>query len=116
MPQHRFDRIVIAVARPGPRDDDGAVATYGGILARAAVMAAGQLGLNVGRHAHQVKSALLVKLQSEDRGEVEGVSLRRPIDDVRTRSTYIGPNLFTGSDRKSQAVAECRCQFRCAVQ
>jgi hypothetical protein len=80
------------------------------------VMAAGQLALNVGRHAHQVKSALLVKLQSEDRGEVEGVSLRRPIDDVRTRSTYIGPNLFTGSDRKSQAVAECRCQFRCAVQ
>ena len=30
--------------------------TYGGILARAAVMAAGQLGLSVGWQAHQLES------------------------------------------------------------
>jgi dihydrolipoamide dehydrogenase len=34
--------------------------TYGGILARAAVMAAGQLGLSVGWQAHQVGNAPLV--------------------------------------------------------
>jgi len=34
--------------------------TYGAILARAALMAAGQLGLSVGWQAHQVGNALLV--------------------------------------------------------
>jgi len=49
--------------------------TYGGILARAAVMAAGQLGLSVGWQAHQLESALPAKLQSEDRREVEAFQL-----------------------------------------
>ena len=34
--------------------------TYGGILARAAVLAAGQLGLSVGWQAHQVENAALI--------------------------------------------------------
>jgi dihydrolipoamide dehydrogenase len=34
--------------------------TYGAILARAALMAAGQLGLSVGWQAHQVGNAPLV--------------------------------------------------------
>ena len=49
--------------------------TYGGILARAAVMAAGQLGLSVGWQAHQLENALPAKLQSEDRREVEAFQL-----------------------------------------
>jgi len=38
--------------------------TYGGILARAAIMAAGQLGLSVGWQANQLEGALRVKRQS----------------------------------------------------
>ena len=49
--------------------------TYGGILARAAVMAAGQLGLSVGWQAHQLESTLPVKLLSGDRVEVEARQL-----------------------------------------
>jgi CheY-like chemotaxis protein len=47
----------------------------GGILARAAVMATGQLGLSVGWQAHQLESAPLVKLQSGKCGAVEAGQL-----------------------------------------